>query len=286
MMDTTKGWKPHLIITGILAVITALFAFLYVNKAKWFIFYLFLIIPVALSQWFFDLNLKYLYVLACLLHALFIAHRYNTAQQRYPYSRWWAIVSLLLIFIVTVALIRLFLFEPFKIPSSSMNPGIKAGDYIIVNKLGFGAYSAFGFSLGKTKPSQDMQLHRGGLYVFFIPGRKEDIIYVKRLIALPGDHISIQDDRILLNDQYLPQSVTSENGQTIIMEEYSEHTQYPIQILQERPPIKSQSTDLTIPQDHYFFMGDNRRNSLDSRIMGPIPADHLIGEVVHVFQQD
>ncbi|WP_395377328.1 signal peptidase I [Marinicella sp. W31] len=285
-MDTVQKWKPNLIISGILALLTTLFAFFYVNKAKWFIVYLLLIIPVALTYWYFDLNLRYVYVLSCFIHVLFIAHRYDVSQQRHNYSRWWGITTSVIISILLVFLFRLFLYEPFRIPASSMNPSIKIGDHILVNKQGFGTYTTFGFNLHKAKPSESVQLKRGSLYVFFTPGKKQDTIFIKRLIGLPGDDISIQEDRIKLNGQYLPQNIVSENDTSIIMDEYSDNTSYQIQLMKNMPPIMSRMNNLTIPDDHYFFIGDNRLNSLDSRRMGPIPADHLIGEVTYVFKKN
>jgi signal peptidase I len=137
-------------------------------------------------------------------------------------------------------LIKTFLFQAFYIPSASMDPTLKVHDRVLVNKLSYHLHS----------------VHRGDVVVFKAPpvertAQIKDL--VKRVIGLPGDTIEARDGHIyindhLLNEPYLPKGTISDN--------------LPKQV---------------IPANSYFMMGDNRTESSDSRVFGPIKRSTIIG---------
>jgi signal peptidase I len=148
----------------------------------------------------------------------------------------------IIIAIILASLIRLFLFQPFYIPSGSMEPALIPGDRIIVNKL------VYRFS----------EPERGDVIVFRYPlNQNKD--YIKRIVAMGGERIQVVDSRLLINNQltaepYLP----------------------PALIYNDFGPVD-------VPPGTYFVLGDNRNNSQDSRIWGPLPRDYVVGEAVVIF---
>ena len=138
-------------------------------------------------------------------------------------------------------LIKVFLFQAFFIPSESMLPTLGIGDRVLVNKLAY--------SLGDVE--------RGDIVVFDKPESLPDTgvdEFIKRVIALPGDTLESRDGVVYVNgerleEDYLPTSVRTDNLELRV-----------------------------IPEDHVFVMGDNRTNSQDSRVFGPVPLDDIVGE--------
>ncbi len=211
---------------------------------------------------------------------------------------------------------RTLFFQPFWIPSASMKDTLLIGDFLFVNKMAYG-YSSVScpFSLcpisGRLFFSEP---ERGDVVVFRHPTRDED--YIKRLIGLPGDTIQMKDGIVYLNDEVLPQEDAG------VFEEVLELQQGPMregmrcgndpvgvggicatQRLRETLPDGKQhdvlniedngrgdDTDVfTVPAGNYFFMGDNRDNSMDSRFyqssggVGFVPAENLIGRADRIM---
>ena len=191
-------------------------------------------------------------------------------------------------------IIRSIAYEPFHIPSSSMYPNLLIGDYIFVNKFSYG-YSRYSFPFGlnifqgrifESQPS------RGDIIVFRLPSNPS-INYIKRLIGLPGDKIQIINGSIYINDQeiiknYQGDSIEIENKQKILYQKYLEtlfdgkkFTTY------HRANTPQDNTGIYfVPEGHYFFMGDNRDDSQDSRflsLVGFVPFENLIGKASAIF---
>jgi signal peptidase I len=199
-----------------------------------------------------------------------------------------------IIYALLIALvIRIVLFQPFTIPSGSMEPTVQPGDYVIVSKFSYG-YSRFSMPfnlpLGEGR-FLARQPKRGDVIVFRLP-RNLHVDYIKRLIGLPGDHIQVKHGVVFINDKALPQqpvgqASTELGGFLAQADVYREtlpdgrtHLSYSVDPTQ--PP---ENTDVYIvPEGHYFFMGDNRDNSLDSRFppendgVGFVPFANIEGK--------
>ena len=189
--------------------------------------------------------------------------------------------------------LRVLFFQPFTIPSASMEPTLLEGDYIIVSKFSYG-YSrhSIPFSPPLFKGRiMERAPERGDIIVFKLPrdGRTD---YIKRLIGLPGDRVQMRQGRLWINgkevvDKELPPVMidsgygftrnvqrfqeTLPGGRTFITYDFG-----PDGDVDNTPTF-------VVPEGHYFFMGDNRDNSLDSRVpaeigVGFVPAENLVGK--------
>ena len=207
----------------------------------------------------------------------------------------WDTVKSLLIALILALLIRSFLYEPFHIPSGSMKPGLKEGDFIFVSKYDFG-YSRYSFPLGlpifngriffNKKPA------RGDVLVFRLPS-DPSINYIKKLIGLPGDKIQMKDGILYVNDNpvqkiYLEDVLENDDDKDSITKEYREilDNGKEVIVLDKVENGPGDNTPIFIvPENYYFFMGDNRDNSLDSRFSqtGFVPEENLIGKARIIF---
>ena len=187
--------------------------------------------------------------------------------------------------------LRVALFQPYTIPSSSMEPGLQTGDYIIVSKYSYGwSRASIPFSpplftgrvMGKTP-------ERGDVIVFQLP-RDESKTFIKRLIGLPGDRVQVLGGVVFVNGRPIPHRAI---GPT---QDPDDPMRTVMQVEETKPSGKTyvtfggeaghegDDTDVyVVPADHYFFMGDNRDNSLDSRWpkevgVGFVPAENIVGK--------
>ena len=153
------------------------------------------------------------------------------------------VVKIVVIALVVVIPIRYFLFQPFFVRGQSMEPNFENGDYLIVDELSY-----------RLREPQ-----RGEVIVFKYPGNLSQR-YIKRIIGLPGETIDIKEGEIVISSQ----------GKKYVLDE----SRY------LPPDFKTLGTDLiTLGQDEYFVLGDNRLFSSDSRRWGPLPREDIIGRV-------
>ena len=196
--------------------------------------------------------------------------------------------------LIIAVIIRSLIIQPFYIPSSSMEPTLLVGDRIFVTKYTYG-YSkhSFPFSLG---PIKDRILFdepkRGDIIVFKTPSDNRTD-YIKRLMAQPGDKIQFIDGNLFLNDvEILKSKVKSEidiycGGQileTNLFEEKNENKKY-ITAYNNFGSYQN-SDEFIVPEKHYFFLGDNRDCSKDSRFLtsvGYVHRDNLVGKARFIF---
>jgi signal peptidase I len=188
--------------------------------------------------------------------------------------------------ILIVLLIRSFLFEPFRIPSDSMMPTLLDGDFIFVNKYAYGLR----LPVINSKIVGIGEPQRGDVIVFRLPS-DPSTNYIKRLIGLPGDHIAVRDDVLYVNGQKIDvqlnglyqgvgQSGARNPGARLGTERLGEVV-HNVLYLNRQPP----DYDQVVPEGHYFFMGDNRDNSRDSRFpeVGFVPERNLVGKAVRIW---
>ena len=173
-----------------------------------------------------------------------------------------------------VLLLRSFVVEPFQIPSQSMLPTLKVGDFILVSK------STYGIRLPvvRTKLVDISSPKRGDVMVFFPP--HEDRYFIKRVVGLPGDKVQVLNGVLYINGEQMEQVLVPEeatSARSVVMTENLVGSQH---LIQKRisPTRLSQSYTSIVPDGHYFMMGDNRDNSSDSRVWGPVPEERIVGK--------
>jgi signal peptidase I len=188
--------------------------------------------------------------------------------------------------IFIVLLIRSFLFEPFRIPSDSMMPTLLDGDFIFVNKFSYGLR----LPVLNTKVVGVGAPKRGDVIVFRLPS-DPSTNYIKRLVGLPGDHVVVKDRQVYINDKPMPvkmdgpytgpRNTPPHENARIGVEELGDVRHNVLYI----PERYSRDYDQVVPAGHYFFMGDNRDNSRDSRFeeVGFVPERNLVGKAVRIW---
>ena len=192
---------------------------------------------------------------------------------------------------ILALIIRSFLYEPFHIPSSSMKPGLLVGDYIFVSKMSYG-YSKYSFPLKSFNLFENRffasQPKRGDTAVFRLPS-DPDINYIKRIIGLPGDKIKVINGILYVNDKKIKKTATTDFIDDEIeiptfIEKIDDKEFLVLDQYQDTP--QDNTATYTVPEKHYFVMGDNRDNSTDSRFLaqvGFIPEQHLVGRATIIF---
>ena len=204
------------------------------------------------------------------------------------------IVKTIVFALLIAFVLRVLLFQPFTIPSASMEPNLYEGDYIIVSKWSYG-YSKYSSGLPINLPVGEGRVfgrapNRGDIVVFKLP-RDNKTDYIKRVIGLPGDKVQMIANKLYLNgapvkdvvvsraelaDMFGPRPVTQvretlPNGKSFMTQDYG-----PGGDLDDTPVYE-------VPNGHFFMMGDNRDNSIDSRVemsagVGMVPAENLVGK--------
>ncbi|MEN5297396.1 signal peptidase I [Brucella sp. TWI559] len=203
-------------------------------------------------------------------------------------------VSVIVQALLLALIIRSLLFQPFSIPSGSMRPTLLEGDYLFVSKYAYGysRYSLpFGFDLFNGR-IWGAEPKRGDVVVFKLPS-DTNIDYIKRVIGLPGDRIQMRGGVLYINDV----AVKRERVGTIDNPDVTEVNR-PVEVYRETLPngVSYDTLDLApnsigddtrvfeVPAGHYFMMGDNRDNSLDSRFgVGYVPFENLVGRANIIF---
>jgi len=183
--------------------------------------------------------------------------------------------------LLIVFLLRGFIVEPFRIPSGSMLPSLYIGDFILVNKFAYGIK----LPIVNTKIVEFSSPQRGDIVVFRYP-RDPNLDYIKRVIGLPGDHIAYYNKVLYVNGKPVEREFIGQYkgpGQTFASE-YVEKLQdykHSMLLLPARP--NNLQGEYIVPEATYFVMGDNRDNSNDSRVWGPVPESNLLGKAFMIW---
>lgn len=176
-----------------------------------------------------------------------------------------------------VLVVRSFIFEPFRIPSGSMMPTLLEGDFIFVKKYSYGLR----LPVTETKVVETGEPQRGDVIVFRLPA-DPSVNYIKRVIGLPGDTIVYERHRLTINGEQvdLKRSDDESWGAPVYVEDLDGRLH---DILVMSPEFSTRDNTYRVPQGHYWVMGDNRDRSKDSRFIGAIPEEFLVGEAVRVW---
>jgi len=176
-----------------------------------------------------------------------------------------------------VLIIRSFVFEPFRIPSGSMEPTLLQGDFIFVKKYSYGLR----LPVSEVKVVDTGSPQRGDVVVFRLPN-DPSINYIKRVVGLPGDEVTYNDHRLMINGHpmALEPAVDPKSRQQTLHSEQLNDRLHQIKVMN---PRSRQDGTWMVPDGHYFMMGDNRDNSTDSRFIDAIPESHLVGEAVRIW---
>jgi signal peptidase I len=167
-----------------------------------------------------------------------------------------------------IFVLRTFAYEPYQIPSGSMIPGLKVGDFILVNKHSYGLkINRIGDTFALTADPDY------GDVVVFIPPHV-NVPYIKRLIGKPGDAIGYLNKKIYVNGVPLDQELISSTGEETFLKEILNNSERTIRIV---GGSSSYPEEFNVPANHYFVMGDNRDNSSDSRYWGFVPRENFMG---------
>jgi signal peptidase I len=186
---------------------------------------------------------------------------------------------------VAVALaLRFFVISAYKIPTGSMVPTLKVGDFIFAYKLPYGIPipMAGGERWGMRLPS------RGDVVVFRYPGN-ESINYVKRVVGLPGDRVSIKNKQLWVNEvpaeyRELPDQVIKDLPGSEFYQVFEESVAGSTHlVIRNRADEADYFGPVVVPPGHVFVLGDNRDSSDDSRYWGAVPLHNLEGQVVLIW---
>ena len=201
--------------------------------------------------------------------------------------------------ILVVFLLRSFLFEPFKIPSGSMIPTLLVGDLILVNKFTYGVR----LPVINTKITEGNKPQRGDVMVFRYPPQPS-LDYIKRVVGVPGDEVAYLNKRLTINGKEVPTKAVPDFFDESLVRYFKQFEEElgakPHRVLNnaETPGFVQGASDFEgrqncrysvegvvckVPEGHYFMMGDNRDNSLDSRYWGFVPDKNIVGKAFFVW---
>ena len=201
--------------------------------------------------------------------------------------------------IISVFFLRSFIVEPFKIPSGSMIPTLLVGDLILVNKFHYGLR----LPVLNTKITEGEKPQRGDVMVFRYPP-KPSLDYIKRVVGVPGDTVAYLNKRLTINGQAVPTESVPEFFDEDAMRYFKQYEEklgsqsHRLLNDEQRPAFVPgadkfpgfENCDYTIegvtckvPEGHYFMMGDNRDNSMDSRYWGFVPEKNIVGKAFFVW---
>lgn len=195
-------------------------------------------------------------------------------------NRWREYLITLIFAVLSALVVRNYILTAYKVPTGSMQPTLKPGDFIFSSRLSYGLVNSFFETDKKLLPK------RGDLVVFSYSDHP-NVPYLKRIIGLPGDRIQILNGRILLNEkpfEYNLMTASEDNPNPDLFEIYEETSiagKWKV-ILKKKPQYKDFGP-LIVPPGEVFLLGDNRDASDDSRYWGTVPVTRLLGEVLLIW---
>lgn len=191
-------------------------------------------------------------------------------------KNFWKGNKLFLLFILLMSVFRSAVADWYTVPTGSMQPTIKEGDRIIVNKMAYDIKFPFS-QLSLYKVSEPK---RGEIVVFESKAAQNRLI--KRLIGLPGDVIEMRDEALFINGKPLNYQISEQSAQQLLVTEQVDTIIHHVRIDKQRSNQLSNFKPITVPKGHYLVLGDNRRNSSDSRVYGFVPHHELKGKATTI----
>jgi signal peptidase I len=213
------------------------------------------------------------------------------------WREWLETLQTVAVALLIALVLRVVIFQPFTIPSSSMEPGLVTGDYIVVSKFSYG-WSRASFPLNPPLFKGrflERQAQRGDVVVFRLP-RDPSQTWIKRVIGLPGDKVRVREGQVFVNGVAIPQAPMG------LTQDHDAPDRTVLQVGERTPNGRAYVTydggpgqpgddtqTYVVPAGQYFVMGDNRDNSLDSRFapsdggVGLLPAQNLVGHAQFVL---
>jgi signal peptidase I len=206
-------------------------------------------------------------------------------------------IPILLAVVLVILAIRSSIIEPFRIPTRSMLPGLLTGDFLFANKMQYGLRLPFSdVYVTETKPPR-----RGDIIIFSPPEAGQESLYIKRVVGLPGDHIRFAGKQFYLNEKPVGKiEITgAERGKTLAHPGFDPEERYntaklhlyresidgrDYTILEDDSFEGARSNpELTVPEGHFFVLGDNRDDTRDSRNFGVIPFKSVRGRAFVIW---
>lgn len=197
-------------------------------------------------------------------------------------SRWREYLTTLILAVLCALFVRHFLVTAYKVPTGSMQPALKPGDFIFASRISYGVQIPFA-----TKRWSLTLPERGDVVVFTYPNQPS-VTYVKRVVGLPGDRVQIINGRLLLNEESVKyeklDSVGGDNPSPDLFDIYSEKVGGASwRVIFQKKPDDKDFGPLVVPPGEVFLLGDNRDASDDSRYWGTVPMTQVVGRVALIW---
>lgn len=188
----------------------------------------------------------------------------------------WLNNKLFILFILLMSVFRSAIADWYTVPTGSMQPTIKEGDRVIVNKMAYDLKFPFSqFTLLTTGEPKHGE-------IVVLESKAADNRLIKRMIGLPGDVIEMKDETLYINGARLNHQITQQNAQQVFATEQVDAITHTIRIDKDKSNQLSNFSPIKVPAGHYLVLGDNRRNSADSRVYGFIPRHELLGKATSI----
>jgi signal peptidase I len=240
--------------------------------------------------------------IASSFHAFRAASRWPSEQVRAGYARWRGLLGAFAGVVFLAVIGRSFFWEPFRVPSKSMEPALPRGSNVIVEKWGFGNYGTFGFTFLSVRPSRRPQ--RGDIIVFDFPvGPSKTFIF--RAVGGPGDKVVYKSKELFVNEvsASIPRVVSvapsPSPGDQVSFSERLDGTTYETLRTLSLPAVAQVAVrdhidrdrfrffddgfECAVPEGKFLVLGDNRDNANDGRYWGFVPSTAILGRLLHVY---